>query len=82
MLGHLVCKEGLKIDPNKVRVILEMQPSTNLIEVKSFLRHIGYYRCFIKFFAKVAYPLDRLMCKGESLQWEKEHEEAFEGLKV
>ena len=39
LLGHVVCKEGLKTDPDKVRVIMEMQPFTNVTEVKSFLGH-------------------------------------------
>ena len=52
LLGHIVCKEGLKTDPNKVRVILEMPPLTDVIEVKLFLGHIGYYWRFIKNFAK------------------------------
>ena len=82
LLGHIVCKEGLKIDPDKVRVILEMQPSTSVTEVKSFLEHIGYYRRFIKNFAKIAYPLDKLTCKAETFKWDKEQDEAFEGLKV
>ena len=42
----------------------------------------GYYKRFIKNFAKVSYPLDRLTCKGESFRWEKEKDESFEGLKV
>ena len=52
------------------------------MELKSFLGHIGYYKRFIKKFAKVSYPLDRLTCKGESFKWEKEQDQAFEGLKV
>ena len=70
------------MDPDKVRVIMEMQPSTNVTEVKSFLGHIGYYRRFIKNFAKILYPLDKLTCKGEPFKWEKEQDESFEGLKV
>lgn len=69
MLRHIVCKEGLKTNLDKVRVILEMQPSTNVTEVKSFLGHIGYYRHFIKKFAKVTYPLDRLTSKAKSFRW-------------
>ena len=42
-----------------------MPPSTDVIEVKSFLGHIGYYQRFIKNFAKISYPLDKLTCKGE-----------------
>ena len=59
-----------------------MPPSTNVTEVKSFLGHIGYYKRFINFFAKIAYSLDKLTCKAESFRWEKEQDEAFEGLKV
>ena len=70
------------MDPNKVRVILEMPPSTDVSEVKSFLGHIGYYWRFIKSFAKVSYPLDKNTCKGESYRWEVEQNEAFEGLKT
>lgn len=62
----------MKTNPDKVRVIMEMQPSTNVTEVKSFLGHIGYYRRFIKNFAKVSYPLDKSTYKGEPFKWEKE----------
>lgn len=82
LLGHIVCKAGLKTDPDKVRIILEMPPSTDVSEVKSFLGHIGYYRRFIKNFAKVSYPLDKLTCKGEPYKWEAEQNETFEGLKT
>ena len=71
----------MKTDPDKVKVIMEMQPSTNVTEVKSFLGHIGYYRRFSKNFAKVSYPLDKLTCKEEPFKWEKEQDESFEGLK-
>jgi hypothetical protein len=30
----------------------------------------------------VSYPLDRLTCKGEPFRWEKEQDEAFDGLKI
>lgn len=70
------------MDSDKVRVILEMAPSTDVTEVKSFLGHIGYYRRFVKNFTKVSYPLDRLTCKGEPFKWETKHDEAFQFLKT
>lgn len=48
LLGHIVYKARLKTDLDKVRVTLEMPPSTDVTKVKSFLGHIGYYRRFIK----------------------------------
>lgn len=66
LLGHIVCKAGLKTDPDKVRVIIETEPPTDVSGVKSFLGHIGYYRKFIKKFTQISYPLDKLTQKGES----------------
>ena len=81
LLGHIVCKQGLKTDPDKVQVILEMPPLTDVSEVKSFLGHIGYYRRFIKNFAKASYPLDKLTQNGEPYRWDDVQNEAFEDLK-
>ena len=49
--GHIVCKEGLKTDPDKIKVILGMEAPQNVTGIKSFLGHVGYYRQFIKGFA-------------------------------
>ena len=48
-----MCKTRLKTDPDKICVIVEMEASTDVSGVKSFLGHIGYYRRFIKNFAQV-----------------------------
>jgi len=47
-LGHAVCKEGIKVDHQKIEVIIEWPLPTNVIEVKSFLGLAGYYRRFVK----------------------------------
>ena len=81
LLGHIVCKSGLKMDPDKVRVIVEMESLTEVSEVKSFLGHIGYYRQFIKNYAQIALPLDKLTPKGETYIWSLEQETTFTELK-
>lgn len=81
LLGHIVCKAGLKTDPDKVRVIVEMEAPDDVTGVKSFLGHIGYYRRFIKNFAQVSYPLDKLTRRGEPYVWGTAQEEAFQELK-
>ena len=43
-LGHLVSKEGIRVDPRKIEVIIEWKPSRNVTEVRSFLGLVGYYR--------------------------------------
>lgn len=81
LLGHIVCKEGLKIDPDKIGVIVNMENPTNVTGVKSFLGHVSYYRRFIKGFSQVSWPLDKLTRKGESFVWGTEQEGAFKELK-
>lgn len=76
-----MCKEGLKTNPNKVGVIVNMESSVDVTGVQSFLEHVGYYRRFIKSFAQVFYQLDKLTRKGELFKWETEQEEAFKELK-
>ena len=45
--GHLMTKNGVKPNPNKIRAIGGFRILGNPTEVKSFLGLIGYYRKFI-----------------------------------
>lgn len=69
LLGHIVCKEGLKMDPYKVEVIVNMESPMDVTGMKSFLGHVNYYRRFIKSFAQESCPLDKLTRKGELFNW-------------
>jgi len=51
-LGHVVTKEGIKVEPQKVKAITEWLMPTNITEIRSFLGLIGYYRRFVKDFSK------------------------------
>ena len=62
-LGHIVGKDGLKMDPKRVQKIKNIASPTNKTEVRSFLGLAGYYRAFIKNFSGIAGPLFRLTAK-------------------
>ena len=62
-LGHVVCKEGIKVDPKKVKAVMHWPRPTNVTEIRSFLGLAGYYRKFIQDFSRIAVPLIQLTKK-------------------
>ena len=59
VLGHLINKEGIK--EAKVEVIKNLPLSQTQKQLRGFLGHAGFYRRFIKDFAKFAKPLTRFV---------------------
>ena len=63
-LGHIVSKEGIRVDPKKIVVVVEWKPLRNVTEVRSFLGLAGYYRRFVKGFSMTAAQMTRLLQKN------------------
>jgi hypothetical protein len=80
-LGHIVCREGVLVDPAKVLVIVNMPPLTSAKQLRSMLGHIGYYRRFIRRYENITTLLENLLKKAEVFQWTPECDKAFETLK-
>jgi hypothetical protein len=80
-LGHVVSPEGITVDPDKVREVLEWKPPAMMSEVQSFLRLVGYYRRFIPNFSKIVKPITELLKKGNKYHWSEACDEAFKHLK-
>ena len=82
-LGHTICKEGIKTDINKVKIISNWPKPTKENELVSFLGFCSYYRKFIKNYADLTASLEKI-CKKKSkdnLIWTPEAEKDFESLK-
>ena len=58
-----------------------MNPLTTLKEVRVLLGLVGYYKKFIKGFAKIAKPLTLLTRQQVKFDWTPEHQAAFIHLK-
>ena len=63
-LGHVISAEGISVDPQKIKAIVNWKPPMNVFEVRSFLGLAGYYRKFVEVFLKIATPLTNLLKKG------------------
>ena len=60
-LGHIVSEEGIRVDPKKIKVIIEWKPPRNFTKVRSFQGLAGYYRRFVKGFLMTTTPMTRLL---------------------
>nr|GEV20204.1 reverse transcriptase domain-containing protein [Tanacetum cinerariifolium] len=81
VLGHKISKNGLEVDRAKADVIAMLPHPTTVKGVRSFLRHVGFYRRFIQDFFKIARPMTHLLEKETPFVFSKDCIDAFETLK-
>ncbi|KAL0373122.1 UNVERIFIED_CONTAM: Pol polyprotein, partial [Sesamum calycinum] len=81
VLGHVISSRGIEVDKAKVDLIVNLPYPTSVREIRSFLGHAGFYRRFIKDFAKIAQPLSRLLQKDANFVFGGDCQEAFDELK-
>ena len=80
-LGHIVSKEGIRVDPKKIEVVVEWKPPRNVREVHSFLGLAGYYKRFVKGFSMTAALMTRLLKKNVKYEWSEKCQRNFDKLK-
>ena len=81
-LGHIVGRSGLACDPNKLSAVRDWHEPTKLKGVHQFIGFVGYYRRFVKDFAKLADPLVSLTRKGAPFVWGRDQQDSFDSLKA
>ena len=62
-VGHTVSSEGVETNDDKILKIKTWPVPCNVDEVRTFLGFTGYYRRFVKDYAKIARPLNDLLGK-------------------
>ena len=80
-LGHIISKNALKADPEKIKAVQNFPVLQNQTDVKSFLGLSSYYRRYIKNFAMIARALHKASETKSSFTWTEETQEACECLK-
>jgi len=66
-LGHVVGRNGVTINPEKVRAVRSWAVLVDLSELRAFLGLVGYYRQYIPNFAGIAQSLNLLTAKRRAM---------------
>ena len=80
-LGHIISREGIATDPAKTDKVSTWPTPSSKRETQRFLGFAGYYRRFVKDFARIARPLHRLTERTASFVWTDECQDAFNELR-
>jgi hypothetical protein len=63
VLGHIVSSIEIEVDKFKIELIVNLSIPKYIKDVKSFLRHAGFYKRFIKDFSVISKSLCNLLTK-------------------
>jgi hypothetical protein len=80
-LGHIISTEGVEVDLEKIKAIMDWPTPRNVTEVRYFMGLVGYYKRFIRGFSKIGNPITSLQEKGKKFVWSQECEASFQQLK-
>ncbi|KAG2872121.1 hypothetical protein PC114_g26555 [Phytophthora cactorum] len=81
ILGCLVGKNGVRPDPEKVRVINEWPTLSNVKELRQFLGLATYLCKYVENYAGKIRPLSQLLKKEAEWKWTAECQQAFDAVK-
>jgi hypothetical protein len=62
-LGHIICKDRIKVDMVNIKVILKLKPLINQMKIKIFLGNTRYHIKFIIHYSDITFPIDELLKK-------------------
>ena len=81
LLGFVVSKDGIQIDPLKIAAILALPAPTNLLELQSLQGKANFLRYFVCNFTEKTHGYIRLFKKNTPFCWDDQAQCAFDNLK-
>ena len=63
LLGHIISKEGIRIDPTRIEAILNIRHPRNIKELQAFIGKINFLERFISNLAELIRELNNMLKK-------------------
>ena len=79
-LGFIVNNRGIEVNPNKIKAVLDMPPSSSIKEVQRLTGRITALSRFVSRASDKCQPFFQVLKKA--FQWDANYEEAFSALKT
>jgi hypothetical protein len=78
LLGQIVSKEVIYIDPKRIKSINDMSPPTSKKGVRSLFGKINFVRQIVLIYATIVNPINKLLKKdNKKIEWTTEIQVAF-----
>ena len=68
-LGHIISKEGIRIDLDRVSAILKVEEPRRKKEVQYFIGQVNFLRRFIPSFVEILMNITNMLRKGHEIKW-------------
>ena len=81
LLGYMVNERGIEMDPNKIRLILNMLTQRIEKDIRGFLGRLQYINRFIARLIDICEPIFRLLRKSQPIVWDDQCQRAFERIR-
>ena len=81
ILGHIISMYGIKIDPDRVKSILNVEIPINKREIQSFIGQVNFLRRFIPSFAQILRNVTNMLRKYCEIKWTIEGKKSFNDIK-
>lgn len=81
LLGHIVSKQGMRIDPKRVATIQNLPLPTSKKATQTFMGKINFVHHFVPDFAQIIKPIHSLLHKDTGFDLNSETQSAFNSIK-
>ncbi len=81
-VGHVLSRQGVRIDPGKAAAIAQMSTPKSVHDVRVFLGCTNFFRKYICKYSLLAMPLTCLLKSDVDFLWSPECEQSFQELKA
>ena len=81
LLGHIISKEGIRIDPSRVEAIQKIDIPQTKKEIQSFIGRLNFLCRFISNFVEIMKHITNMLKKENEIKWNLDARNSFANIK-